>query len=138
MVGRYAVPFAAVMLLSVGCASAVHDEQDLYEKASALTKVSSALEAAVYFDTPPEGLQDRALLEHATQDDPTVLEPFKGLTLKADHFQNHGVVLMCDSAGQEALIQDLGCTAAPDIHYWDTPEVEPCRIAPSAIAACPG
>ncbi|GBO85424.1 hypothetical protein MS5N3_28750 [Marinobacter salsuginis] len=127
--------FTATFLL-VGCASHADDEE-MYVTASALTKVSSALEASVYFDTPPEGLQDRELLEFATKHDPSLLEPFDNFILKANYVDRHGVVLVCDELGRKALMKDLGCTAKLDKPYWDSTEVVPCRINPPSTVNCP-
>lgn len=128
---------AAITIVAWGCASRALGEEAIYEKASALTKVSSALEAAVYFDEPPEGLRDRALLEMATQHDPGLLRPFDGFILKADHHMGHGVVVVCDATGEQALLQDLGCTAAIDDHLWQTPKREPCAVSKAATQTCP-
>lgn len=136
MVRRYTVVLLAMAAVLTGCVSQANSEK-MYEKASALTKVSSALEAAVYFDTPPDGLQDRALLEYATEYDPTLLEPFDDLTLKADYANRHGVVMVCDEQGHEALMQDLGCTAKLDEHFWQTADSERCEVDLNATSTCP-
>lgn len=121
----------------MGCSSYAHDDEVMYEKASALTKLSSALEASVYFESPPEGIQDRALLEYATRHDATLLEPFDGHTVKANHANSHGIVLVCDERGDEALLMDLGCTAKLDNHYWQTADSETCEIDLKVTADCP-
>jgi hypothetical protein len=136
MIRQYQMVLLATVALLTGCVSQANSEK-MYEKASALTKVSSALEAAVYFDNPPEGLQDRALLEYATKHDPQLLEPFDSLTLKASYTNRHGVVLVCDEQGLEAFMQDLGCTAKLDEHYWQTAGSELCEIDHNATAKCP-
>lgn len=133
---RYTVILLATAALLNGCASHA-DSEEMHEKASALTKVSSALEAAVYFNNPPDGLQDRALLEYATEHDPSLLEPFHDLALKAGYANSHGVVLVCDEQGQEALLQDLGCTAKLDDHFWQTANAERCEVDLHATAKCP-
>jgi len=137
MVLQFSLSLVAVIFLLVGCVSHADDEE-MYVTASALTKVSSALEAAVYFDTPPEGLQDRALLEFATEHDPSLLEPLDNFTLKANYVDRHGVVLVCDEPGRKALMKDLGCTAKLDEPYWDSTEEVPCRINPLSTDNCPG
>ena len=136
MARRYAIILLAMVALITGCVSQASDEK-MKEKASALTKVSSALEAVVYFENPPDGLQDRALLEYATEHDPTLLEPFHDLILKAGYANRHGVVLVCDEQGHQALLQDLGCTAKLDEHYWQTADAEVCKVDLNATSKCP-
>ncbi|UQG60708.1 hypothetical protein MIH18_01750 [Marinobacter sp. M3C] len=138
MIKRCSLPLLAATTFLFGCTSQAYDDETMYEKASALTKVSSALEASVYFDNPPENLRDRALLEYATQHDAALLDLFNGTLLKADHHNQHGIVLVCDEFKGEALMMDLGCTAKLDGQYWNTPEQEPCQINPNWTSQCPG
>jgi hypothetical protein len=49
----------------------------MYIKASALTKLSAAVESTVRYKNPPTGLDDRELLALSTRHDPALLDNFK-------------------------------------------------------------
>lgn len=111
----------ACALLTSGCAIAESnlDSETMYIKASALTKLSASVEAAVRYDSPSEGITDEELLKLATEHDPSLLTPFAGLTLKVLTEDRHAIVLMCDQAQTRALLEDAGCTARMDKHSWE-------------------
>ena len=48
------------------------DREEMYIKASALTKLSAAVESTVRYKNPPPGLNDRELLTLATRHDPAL------------------------------------------------------------------
>lgn len=90
----------------------------MYIKASALTKLSAAVEATVRYERPLDTLSDQELLKLSTQDDPVLLEPFNGYVLKVNREFNHAIVLVCNVDGTQGLLEDAGCTAAMDSHLW--------------------
>lgn len=111
--------FFIIFLLS-GCAIVDHKDnsEEMYIKASALTKLSSAVEATVHYESPPDYLNDQELLKLSTEDDPSLLEPFDGYVLKINREFNHAIVLVCNVDGTQGLLEDAGCTAAMDNHLW--------------------
>ncbi len=108
-----------VFLLS-GCAIISHKDnsEEMYIKASALTKLSSAVEGIVRYESFPDTLSDQNLLKLSAEDDPSLLEPFNGYVLKVNREFNHAIVLVCNSDGTQGLLEDAGCTAAFDKHLW--------------------
>lgn len=108
-----------VFLLS-GCAIVSHKDnsEEMYIKASALTKLSSAVEGTVRYENLPDTLNDQDLLKLSTEDDPSLLEPFNGYVMKINREFNHAIVLVCNSDGTQGLLEDAGCTAAMDSHLW--------------------
>lgn len=109
-----------LVCILTSCAFVSHKDNSeaMYIKASALTKLSAAVEATVRYENPPANLSDRDLLILSTQDDPTLLEPFTGDVLKVSRDFNHAIVLVCSSESNQALLEDAGCTAKLDNHLW--------------------
>jgi hypothetical protein len=103
-----------------GCALVSHQENEeaMYMKASALTKLSAAVEATVRYDSLSSSMSDQELLNLSTEDDPSLLEPFNDYLLKINRDFNHAIVMMCSKNGMQGLLEDAGCTAAMDHHLW--------------------
>lgn len=106
--------------LLTGCAAVSHKDgsEDMYIKASALTKLSSAVEATVRYQQPSLDLTDDELLKLSVEDDPDQLQPFAGYVLKVNREFDHAIVLVCNSDGTQGLLEDAGCTAMLDNHLW--------------------
>ena len=109
------------------CSTSIAGEKDnLYPLASALTKLSSSVESTVRYKNPPKDAKDAELLELSTQHDPGQLTPFVDYRLFAKGDSKRGVVLVCTMDGETALMEDVGCSAEVDAHYWDKTSVTPC------------
>jgi len=106
--------------LVVSCTrvSVTSDSEKYYELASALTKLSSAVEATVRYDSPPEDITDEQLLKLSTAHDPRILEPFTSYHLDIRVQDRHAVVLVCDADKVRGLFEDAGCSAKLDRHIW--------------------
>jgi hypothetical protein len=128
--------FVFIFLLS-GCALVGHKDNSeaMYIKASALTKLSAAVEGTVRYQSPPDTLSDQELLKLSTEDDPSLLEPFTGYVLKVNREFNHAIVLVCNSDGTRGLLEDAGCTAAMDNHLWQ--KNVPCTFTLRSDVVCP-
>ncbi|WP_273207824.1 hypothetical protein [Marinobacter subterrani] len=126
----------SIQIAVAGCASVSASEEEMYEKASALTKLTGMVEVIVVYSDESSRLSDAELLEEATAHDPTVLDQFENYDLRASQADGHAVVTMCDANGSEALLQDLGCTAGLDTHYWITELQEPCATEQVNAPTC--
>ena len=125
------------LLVAAGCAHAASvDVEQMYGLASALTKLSAAVESAVGFKDPPGGLADAGLVEFATQHDPTLRAPFEGYTLRTLRQPPHAAVLVCTPDGQRALLEDAGCSAALDVHRWKDDPPTPCEFTLDLASVC--
>lgn len=126
------ISLSVVMVLSfiAGCTSGLNrrDGEDMYIKASALTKLSAAVESTVRYKNPPSSLTDEQLLELATRHDPMLLENFKGNKVRVLREGRHSIVLVCDTFGNRALLEDAGCTGRMDRAHW-TGKSEPCKFS---------
>lgn len=127
--------FIFIFLLT-GCAIVGHTDnsEEMYIKASALTKLSSAVEGTVRYESLPDTLSDQDLLKLSTEDDPSLLEPFNGYVLKVNREFNHAIVLVCNSDGTQGLLEDAGCTAAMDSHLWQ--KTASCAFTLQSDVAC--
>lgn len=128
--------FVLIFLLS-GCAivGLKDNSEAMYIKASALTKLTTAVEATVRYQSVPNTLSDQELLKLSTEDDPSLLEPFTGYVLKVNKKFNHAIVLVCNSDGTRGLLEDAGCTAAMDNHLWQ--KNVPCTFTLRSEVLCP-
>jgi len=99
------------------------DSEEMYQKASALTKLSKAVEATVRYKHPPEGISDKELIDLSTKDDPSLQEPFKDDVVKVLWHDRHSIVLVC-SEDERGLLEDSACTAELDKHLWKEAEAQ--------------
>lgn len=134
---RVILLFLMYTLLIQGCATVTKSEQNIELmniKASALTKLSNAVEATVSLDAPDESVSDEEIFKISTEDDPSLLEPFAGYLLKINRDGGHAVILMCSPDGKIGLLEDAGCTARMDEHLWQNKNS--CQFTLSATALC--
>lgn len=131
----------AFLLALAGCTSIAlgqtFSEEEMLVAASALTKVTTAVEAAERYGNPPDGLADQAFLDFATAHDPALLQPLSKYHLKVLRKDRHAVLLLCDSDGQIALLEDVGCTAQLDRHRWKVAPPKACAFSVDPSDICP-
>lgn len=108
---------AAVVFLLAACASA-QSERDTNYLGSALSKLSAAVDATVRYDKPAEDVDEPTLLQLAIAQDPSLLQPFNGMTLRIRREGQASAVLICEAPQGKALLEDAGCTARMDSHRW--------------------
>ncbi len=108
----------------------------MYIKASALTKLSAAVESTVRYKNPPTGLNERELLTLATRHDPALVDNFKDYTVRVLRQSRHSVVLVCDTTGTRALLEDAGCSGPMDRHRWMGEKPEPCEFTIDTAEVC--
>jgi hypothetical protein len=129
----------SVILLLFTIPSCVHmqkgiDPTEMAVRGSALTKLSSAMQAYVRYTDPLPDLSESALLAEGTKHDPALLANLGDYKLRLLVQDRHVVVLMCTRAGDRALLEDAGCTGMLETHRWKQ-EAAPCEFS-SAIKAC--
>lgn len=132
-----AVAFAIALSFLTGCTSSQKnpDNEEMYVKASALTKLSAAVESTVRYKNPPAELGESELLTLATRHDPILLENFSGYKVRVLSQDRHSVVLVCDASGTRALLEDAGCTGPMDRERWKGKQ-EPCEFSIDTKALC--
>jgi hypothetical protein len=133
------VTIALVLALGASCAPLTQmqrpEREDMYIKASALTKLSAAVESTVRYKNPSPELNDWELLTLATRHDPVLLDNFTGYRVRVLRQARHSVVLVCDTSGTRALLEDAGCSGPMDRHRW-MGKPEPCEFTIDTAAVC--
>jgi hypothetical protein len=110
------------------------DPTEMAIRASALTKLSAAMQSYVRYTDPLPELDEAALLAEGTKHDPALLANLRDYKLRLLVQNRHAVVLMCTKAGDRALLEDAGCTGAFEEHHWKRDRV-PCEFS-SVIKVC--
>lgn len=119
----------SLIIFGTGCAHCnAYDEDQMYTLASALTKLSAAVEAKVLFNEAPD-LKDKELIDLSTSHDSRLKEPFDGFLLKARSQNGHAIVLVCSKDGRKALLEDGTCTTKFDYYWWKDQPDRPCEIS---------
>ncbi|MDB5859966.1 MAG: hypothetical protein JWQ76_3655 [Ramlibacter sp.] len=111
--------FILVVVLLASCATQPN-EREMNYLASALTKVSAAVDATVRYRRPPENMSEGDLLRAATAHDIQLLKPFDGFTVRVLRSGRDSAVMVCQPRGR-ALLEDAGCTPKLDVHRWNAP-----------------
>lgn len=120
----------SLLIFTSGCAHCnAYDQEKMYTLASALTKLTSAVEEKVLFKEAPSEMMDMELIDLSTSHDPQLKEPFAEYLLKARGVNGHAVVLVCDQSGSKALLEDGGCSSILDHHWWKDQPNHPCEIS---------
>jgi hypothetical protein len=129
----------SVIFMLLTMSSCVHmqnriDPTEMAVRASALTKLSSAMQSYVRYTDPVPELGEAALLAEGTKHDPALLTNLNDYKLRLLVQNRHAVVLMCTKAGDRALLEDAGCTGEFEQHHWQQDAV-PCEFS-SVIKVC--
>ena len=110
------------------------NEEAMLIQASALTKLSTAVEATVNIDEPDESVSDEEILRLSTEDEPMLLEPFKDNVIKINREFGHAILLVCSADGAKGLLEDAGCTAKMDEYLWKKKNA--CEFTISSASLC--
>jgi hypothetical protein len=111
------------------------DPDEMYQRASALTKLSAAMEAHIRYGHPLASATEAQLLEEGTRHDPALLSNLGDYKLRVLSQDRHAVVLMCTRDGGRALLEDAGCTGKMDVHHWQQANV-PCEFSVPVATVC--
>jgi len=129
-----AVLLAAGSML-VACAWS-QDMQEMNDKASALTKLTAHVDAAVMFSPDGRAQADQVLFEKTFADNPTLKPYLAKDTLRLLRSERSVVVLVCTPDASVAWLEDLSCTAGVDMHPWRDKPPRQCAFTLDA-ATCP-
>ena len=110
--------------------------QEMNYLASALTKVSAAVDATVRYRRLADGLSESELLQLSTSHDPALLKPFDGLTVRVLRDGRDSAVLVCKARGGKALLEDVGCTSKLDQQRWNSGDVDRCEFTLDIKTIC--
>lgn len=135
-------PRAAIVLTSllltlwgwVGAAAA-QNAQGMYERASALTKLTAHVEATVLYGSSPAA-DDQSLITQAFQANPAAAPLLSDYAFRLLRRGKGVVLLMCTADGARAVLEDASCTAAMDKHFWRDDPNRTCEFSRDAAAVC--
>lgn len=117
---RYVLILAICTL--TGCAHAQQSDE-WFIRASALTKLTDAVEGYVRYEAPDTIATDDELLRAATQHDPALLAPFADFAVRVRTQNRHVSVLVCTRDEKRGMLEDVGCTGKLDQHLWQAGEL---------------
>ena len=132
---RQLIVVASLALSLVACASQPN-EREMNYLASALTKVSAAVDATARHRRSADGLNEVQLLHAATAHDPALMKPFEGLTVRVLREGRDSAVLVCKADGGTPLLEDAGCTAKMDVHRWSQAANDRCEFTVNVKQVC--
>ena len=135
---RHSLLLCFLIAIVSGCATTPYapGESEMLRRASAMTKLSAAMEAYVRFGNPAPSATSPELLAEGTAHDPTLLNNMGTYTIKVLARERHAVVLMCTQTGERALLEDAGCTGPLETHHWKQAG-QPCDFTVDVAAVCP-
>lgn len=131
----YKITATITVCLLAACATQP-TEREMNYLASALTKVSAAVDATVRYRRTADGLPEAELLRFSTAHDPALLKPFDGLTVRVLRDGRDSAVLVCESRADKALLEDAGCTAKLDQHRWSNGGTNRCEFTIDIKKVC--
>ncbi len=126
---------AATTTVFLACSSA-QEPQQMFDKASALTKLTSHVDAAVLYSPTGKLDSDQALFEKAFADNPSLKPQLGTDALRLQRGQKGVVLMACTEDGSKALLEDLSCTPGMDKHPWRD-ELDRACVFSLSPAACP-
>lgn len=124
----------AAVLLSQPVVAQDVSEETVYTLASAMTKLSAAVDVYVAEKAPFQSQDDEAIIISSVQHDPSLLTPFKPYLLKLRIEGRNSVVMLCTANGDRSLIEDAGCKVGVERRHY--PQVMPCTFTLSPSAEC--
>jgi len=128
--------FVVAWTFLASCQVTRANDEEMYRLASALTKLSAAVEATVRYENPPAGISEEELLRLATQHDPVLLKPFESYFVRVLSRDRHAIVLVCTKDKVRGLLEDAGCSARLDVHLWQAQPPKSCNFTVKVEDVC--
>lgn len=128
--------FWSILLATVTSCATQPDANEMNRLASALTKLTAAVDAAVRYDGIRPNTPSPSILSQSTTADPQLLKPFEGYSIQVVQQGENSLVLVCDAEKKTALLEDAGCTARMDLHRWNSPTRSSCQPTLNLMALC--
>lgn len=110
--------------------------QQMFDKASALTKLTAYVDAAVLFGPTGKLDSDQVLFDKAFADNPSLRPQLGSDALRLQRGEKGIVLMVCTKDGSKALLEDLSCTPGMDKHPWRDEPGRACTFSLSPTA-CP-
>lgn len=111
-------------------------EREMNYLASAMTKLSAAVDAKVRYEDFPASGSSEELLRAVANDNPQLMKNFDGRVLSVLREGEDSAVLLCEPGPGRPLLEDAGCTARLDVHRWSTPGSQSCEFTLKVKSVC--
>lgn len=132
----FAVWLTIVLLIPIASPAEPPDSEEMLIRASQLTKLSTAVESAVRYKSPPVGLDEAGLLTFSVQHDPQLLGTLESYKVRVLSKDRHALVLVCSQDGSRGYLEDAGCTKELDKHLWRDDSEAKCEFTLDIAALC--
>jgi hypothetical protein len=126
---------AASALIFLACSTA-QESQQLFDKASALTKLTAHVDAAILYSPAGKLESDQTLFDKAFAANPWLKSQLGSDGLRLQRGERGIVLMVCTEDGSKALLEDLSCTPNMDKHPWRDEPDRACTFSLSPTA-CP-
>lgn len=123
----------AVAVIGCGSNSKAREPEVMYDMASQLKDIALAVQGTVKYDDG-ERMSDKELLLAALGNDKSSLEIFGEYQLHVLVEGKRSSLMLCDD--EVALIEDSGCTAEVDAHYWNANKPYSCEFKLELAKVC--
>lgn len=133
---RLMIPAAVLALALLGGCATQPSGREMNYLASALTKVSAAVDATARFRRSADGLDEALLLQTAIAHDPDLMKSFEGFTVRVLRIGRDSAVLVCEAGNGSPLLEDAGCTAKLDAHRWSQGGDRRCEFTLDVKQSC--
>ncbi|MDA8447319.1 hypothetical protein [Paracidovorax valerianellae] len=127
--------FRYVLLVLLNCAliaCSSNQEPKMNSAASALTKLTAHVDAAVVYGTGTKELSDQQLVDMAFEDNSSLKPELGSNAISLQRGDRGVVVLVCSSDRATSLLEDLSCTPEMDKHHWREEPGRTCTFSLSA------
>lgn len=109
------------------------DPERMHDIASNLKDVATSVDGLVKFGNG-QSLSESELLLEAVDHDKSRLRVFDGFELHVRRVGKNSSLLLCK--GDQAIIEDTGCTPQSDLNYWQIELKKPCNFTIELLAVC--
>lgn len=133
------IAVVVLVLMAGGCSfgPAPVAEQAYYAEASALTKLTAAVESTVRYKNVSPAVTDEELLKLSAAHDPMLLQAVGRYRVSVRRDNGHALLLVCKPDRDEAVFEDAGCTGALDRHHWQSMPAKSCKFTLTSADICP-
>lgn len=127
---------AIVLSIPIASATEPPDSEEMLIRASQLTKLSTVVESAVRYKSPPADLDEAGLLAFSVQHDPLLLGTLASYKVRVLSKDRHALVLVCSQDASRGYLEDAGCTKELDKHVWRDDSEATCEFTLDIAALC--
>lgn len=134
MTRRYLFAATLAVVTALTACAVAYDASEMEPLTAALTKVASKFDAFTL--EAGDNANVEAVREDLYSSNTALMSMFSDKKLLFHIDGTYGSVVMCDEAGNEALVEDAGCSEKPDYEPWKLSEAQPCKFSLDLQKTC--